>query len=439
MPGNKSVAPEPTEDEPVRKKPFLKTGAGMAIVATAVIAVSVIIWLVVQMQAEKKDAIVREQAKEAAMRKDMEKARQDADAKVQAAAEAQRRADADAAAKLAALDAARLKAENEARQQAAARLANARGNLVVTTQPAGATVRLNLLLTQRAPAKFEDIKIGEYEVAISLDGYDEVKMKAKIEENQTADLGVIALHRQVGDLQVESTPPGAHFEIRPKNVPDAGPDPVQGTTPASLTGLPTGVYTIAVDYKGAARQTGTVEIPAHATARSAWEFSLGSVKITSTPSGATVMQAGKVLGKTPLELNDLLAGEQSYELTYDSYEVARVNGVVEKNSTRSLDAKLVPLDRLYRTSEVDQKPVPTVQEQLTMPSSLPHYVKYHATVTMVIGKDGVPRDLVLAETSDPVFGRACLEAAAKWRFKPALVKGKPVSTQVSLPFLRDAD
>jgi hypothetical protein len=182
-----------------------------------------------------------------------------------------------------------------------------------------------------------------------------------------------------------------------------------------------------------------VEIPAHATAKSAWEFSLGSVKITSTPSGATVMQAGKVLGKTPLELNDLLAGEQSYELTYDSYEVARVNGVVEKNATRSLDARLVPLDRLYRTSEVDQKPVPTVQEQLTMPTSLPHYVRYHATVTMVIGKDGMPRDLVLAETSDPLFGRACLEAAAKWRFKPALVKGKPVSTQVSLPFLRDAD
>ena len=438
MPGSKSAAPEPAEDEPVRKKPFLKTAAGMALVATAVIAVSVIIWLVVQMQAEK-EAIVREQAKAAATRKDMEKARQDAEARVQAAAEAQRRADADAAAKLAALDAARQKAENEARQQAAARLANARGNLVVTTQPAGANVRLNLLLTQRAPAKFEDIKIGEYEVVISLDGYDEVKIKARIEENQTADLGVIALHRQVGDLQVESTPPGAHFEIRPKNVPDVGPDPVQGTTPASLTGMPTGVYTITVDYKGAARQTGTVEIPVHATARSGWEFSLGSVKITSTPSGATVMQAGKVLGKTPLELNDLLAGEQSYELTYDSYEVARVNGVVEKNSTRLLDAKLVPLDRLYRTSEVDQKPVPTVQEQLTMPSSLPHYVKYHATVTMVIGKDGMPRDLVLAETSDPLFGRACLEAAAKWRFKPALVKGKPVSTQVSLPFLRDAD
>jgi len=136
------------------------------------------------------------------------------------------------------------------------------------------------------------------------------------------------------------------------------------------------------------------------------------------------MQAGKVLGKTPLELNDLLAGEQSYELTYDSYEVARVNGVVEKNSTRSLDAKLVPLDRLYRTSEVDQKPVPTVQEQLTMPSSLPHYVKYHATVTMVIGKDGMPRDLVLAETSDPLFGRACLEAAAKMAFQAGPGQGQ---------------
>jgi outer membrane biosynthesis protein TonB len=58
---------------------------------------------------------------------------------------------------------------------------------------------------------------------------------------------------------------------------------------------------------------------------------------------------------------------------------------------------------------------------------------------MVIGKDGMPRDLVLSESSDPTFGTACLAAASKWRFKPALVKGKPVSTQVSLPFVRDAE
>jgi len=439
MPGSKAASAEPAEEEPVRKKPFLKTGPGMALLATAVVAVSVIIWLVVQIQAEKKDAIAREQAKEVAMRRDMENERKAAEAKVQAAAEAQRRADVDAAAKLAALDAARQKAENEARQQTAARLANARGNLIVATQPAGANVRLSLLLTQHAPAKFEDIRIGEYDVVIALDGYEEVKMKAKIEENQTTDLGVITLHRQVGDLQVESTPPGAHFELRPKNASDASADPVQGTTPAKLTGLPTGVYSLTIEYKGAARQTGTVEIPAHATAKSDWEFSLGNVRITSTPSGATVMQAGKVLGKTPLELADLLEGEQTFELTSDNYEPIRVSGLVAKNATRVFDAKLVPLDRLYRTSEVDQRPVPTVQEQLTMPQSLPHYVNYHATVTLVVGKDGMPRDLVLTETSDPLFGRACLEAAAKWRFKPALVKGKPVSTQVSVPFLRDAD
>ena len=74
-----------------------------------------------------------------------------------------------------------------------------------------------------------------------------------------------------------------------------------------------------------------------------------------------------------------------------------------------------------------------------MPSTLPIYVKYNASIKMVIGKDGVPRDLAIVEASDPLFGQACLVAAAKWRFKPALVKGKPVSTQVALPFLRVAE
>jgi len=438
LPGSKAAAAQPAGDEPVRKKPFLKTGAGMAIVATVVIAVSVIIWLVVQMQAEK-EAMAREQANAAQTRKDMEKARQEAEAKAQAEAEARRRSEADASTKLAALDAARQKAENEAQQQAAARLANARGNLVVATQPAGATVRLNLLLTQRSPAKFEDIKIGEYDVVISLDGYDEVKIKARIEENQTADLGVIALHRQIGDLRVESTPPGAHFELRPQKLVDAGSDPVSGTTPAKLTGLPAGVYSIAIDYMGATRQTGTVEVPAHAAATSSWEFPLGSVKITSTPSGATVLQAGKVLGQTPLELENLLEGEQAFELTCDSYEPVHMSGLVVKNTTRAFDIKLVPMDRLYRNNELDQKPVPIVQEPITLPPSLPLYGTYRASVKMVIGKDGVPRDLALVDASNPVFGQACLVAAAKWRFKPALVKGKPVSTQVSLPFVQAAE
>ena len=438
LPGSKAASTGAPDDEPVRKKPFLKTGAGMAIVATAVVAVSVIIWLVIQVQADKA-AVIAEKTKATEQLNLLEKARQaEADAR-KAAEESRRRSDSEAAAKLAALDAARQKAENEARQQSAARLANARGNLVVATQPSGATVRLNLLLTQRTPAKFEDIKIGEYEVVISLDGYDEVKMKARIEENQTADLGVIALQRQIGDLQVESTPPGAHFELRAQKVLEAGSDPVSGTTPAKLTGLPAGVYSIAIDYKGAARQTGTVEIPAHATATSNWEFSLGNLKITSTPSGATVLQAGKVLGQTPLVLEGLIAGEQAYELTYENYETAHVKGLVEKNSTRSLDAKLVPYDRLYRNNELDQKPEPIVQEPITMPSTLPIYVKYNASIKMVIGKDGVPRDLAIVEASDPLFGQACLVAAAKWRFKPALVKGTPVSTQVSLPFMRAAE
>ena len=438
LPGSKAASTAASDDEPVGRKPFLKTGAGMAVVATAVIAVSVIIWLVVQMQSDKA-AILAEKTKSAEQLKIMEKARQaEADAR-KAEEEARRRSESDAATKLAALDAARQKAENEAHQQAAARLANARGNLVVATQPAGANVRLSLFLTQRSPAKFEDVKIGEYDVVISLDGYDEVKMKARIEENQTVDLGVIALQRQIGDLQVDSTPPGAHFELRPQKVLDAGSDPVSGTTPAKLAGLPAGVYSIAIDYKWVARQTGTVEIPAHATATSSWEFSLGSVKITSTPSGATVTQAGKVLGNTPLELGDLLEGPQTFELTYDSYESVHISGLVAKNSTRVFDAKLVPADRLYRNNELDQKPVPIVQEAITMPPSLSVYVKYHASVRMVIGKDGVPRDLAIVETSDPLFGQACLVAAAKWRFKPALVKGKPVSTQVALPFLRDAE
>ncbi len=437
LPGAKAASSARKEKDPTKKPPFWKSGAGIAVAGTAVVAIVVIFWLVSQMQSEKA-AVVAEKARAAQeTAKVMATARQ-AEAKAQAEVAARRQAEAEASAKLASLDAARRKAETEAREQTAARLANARGSLSVSTQPEGATVKIGALLSRQSPANFDDIKIGNYEVVVSLTGYDEVKKEVKIQENQTTDLGVIALHRQTGDLEITSTPGGAHFELRRTDVVKLGAQPTQGIAPASLAALPTGTYSIAIDYKGAGQRTGTIEVRSGAVVKSNWEFALGGIRITSTPSGATVSQEGKVLGRTPLALSDLIAGSHTYEFTRDGYLPARASAMVVKDDTQALNVLLTPSDRVYRPDELDRKPKMISSENLNLPPSFSSMINYSAVVTMVVGRDGVPKDIEVLKSNDREFGQICMAAVAKWRFKPALVNNRPVSTRGSVPFVVNA-
>ncbi|WP_165967431.1 energy transducer TonB [Luteimonas aestuarii] len=62
-------------------------------------------------------------------------------------------------------------------------------------------------------------------------------------------------------------------------------------------------------------------------------------------------------------------------------------------------------------------------------------------VHMVVDVDGKPKDIVVADDSVPAtFRQAALNAAARWRFDPALECGQVVARNVELvvPVVRDA-
>jgi hypothetical protein len=69
----------------------------------------------------------------------------------------------------------------------------------------------------------------------------------------------------------------------------------------------------------------------------------GGVKIESEPSGATVLQDGKEMGKTPLELAAVPIGKVNYTLKLAKHKVAQVSGAVENKQTLGLSAKLEDL------------------------------------------------------------------------------------------------
>jgi len=51
---------------------------------------------------------------------------------------------------------------------------------------------------------------------------------------------------------------------------------------------------------------------------------------------------------------------------------------------------------------------------------------------LVVGSDGVPRDLNVINSLSPGFDKAAIDAVKKWRFTPAAKDGKPVAAMITV-------
>jgi hypothetical protein len=226
-------------------------------------------------------------------------------------------------------------AEAETKRLEAERVANARGGLIVKTEPEGATITLGGEDAQTSPATFKSIKLGSYPIHITLDGYEPADQTAEIKENQFTDMGTITLMHSKGSLQIASTPPDASYNI--KN--DAFGIHQSGKCPDTIKDIPVGTYDVTLS-RGDWAIKGTATVKRGETASYASEFTYGSVRITSDPSDANVSENGKNLGQTPLVLKNLRPGNHTFTLTHSGYSKGSVSAEVTPNETQSVSATL---------------------------------------------------------------------------------------------------
>lgn len=96
-------------------------------------------------------------------------------------------------------------------------------------------------------------------------------------------------------------------------------------------------------------------------------------------------------------------------------------------STTTVDGQ-----RIYRLSELDERPAPVEQHDPAFAGGLK--MEGTATVSCVIRPDGSTSELEVDQASSDAFGEAARKALAKWKFKPAMKSGVSVSSRVSVPF-----
>ena len=424
------------DESPAGRRRFLKTPAGVAVISSAVMVLGATIFFYRQFAEEKAAALHAQTVAEQHAAAETA-ARRQAEQQVKVEAGARRRAEEEVAQKNAAAEAARQQAAEEARRREIEtnRLLNGRGSLVIATEPAGATIDIGNLAPLVSPATVSDLRLGHYTVKISLTGYDPANLEVEIKDNEATAPGPIRLVRQTGSLTLATEPAGENYEVRPaaSRFFAAASDLRQGKTPATLADLPTGEYTVIFSREGWPNHTENVVIVHNRAAQISSKFSGGSVTITSTPAGASVTRNGLALGVTPLTREDVQPGEASYTLEVQGYIPVDVTGRVEPEKTLRLDATLISVDRIAWSSDLDERPVPIK----TVEPIVNHYqerTEGNAIISLMIDRDGTPKDLKVEQASSVQFGRRCLEAAARWRFSPGKIKGIPVKTRVSLPF-----
>ena len=435
----RTTTPAPDQDSSgYSQPPFFKSRRGLIV---GVVAVVLVVGAFLFFQSQQREAArLAEEKVRTEQRLQAEAKIRQVEQQAQAEAEARRKVEVDANRKVAEAEAARQRAEDEARTQIAARLANARGSLVIATDPAGATVTVGTLPPSPSPANFQDLKIGRYPVTIALSQHDTAQLEVEIKDGAVTDLGIVKLVKIAGSLEVVTDPPNTAYEVRPANAMIVMPDARRtGRTPDTVTDLAPGDYTVTFVRDGWAPHAESVTVERDATAHTKYAFPNGIVKITSKPAGAIVTRDGVRMGVTPLTLTDQLPGDATYVIGLAGYAPDNFSGRIMGGQILEYGSELELTDHLSKLNELDQAPrvISTVQPKVPYDYQLAHK-SGQVNIELTVSRDGSTKDLVILPGSDRALGPACLEAAAQWKFKAGSKHGRPANVRVILPFSVDA-
>jgi hypothetical protein len=234
-------------------------------------------------------------------------------------------------------------------------------------------------------------------------------------------------------VAISSEPAAVDYSIRAVNTPKDADPLRRGRTPSELNDLPTGEYLVQFTRAGWPERTERVTIDRGATARVTTKFQGGTVTINSSPTGATVVQGGLLLGQTPLTLGDVPPRDVTYELTAPGFEPLKVSGTVVAGRELEIKGILLDVDRLTTVEEVRTPPRPYLTTPLDfgrVPRSTPPYI----TVSFVVLRNGSVEDVKVVEPVDKKISKRSIEAIAKWKYYPGVSHaGFPVNVRMSIP------
>ncbi|MCC5833945.1 MAG: SUMF1/EgtB/PvdO family nonheme iron enzyme [Opitutales bacterium] len=216
---------------------------------------------------------------------------------------------------------------------------NARGGLILDTEPSGAEVRIDGLSIEESPVRLLNLLLGSYTIDIVHPDYERWTGVAEVEDGRFTDLGTIELQRSTGGLRVSADSEAIQWTLEKD---DAEIDSREGAGSALLENLPTGDYTLKAQRDDWPEQVHEVEIDRSEVAELVLKFPFGSLRLTSEPSGAEIWVGGERIGVTPYQIGELPPGKlKDFEFRKEGYFVQIASGRIEAGEERILLVELV--------------------------------------------------------------------------------------------------
>jgi hypothetical protein len=184
------------------------------------------------------------------------------------------------------------------------------GFLMVTSEPAGATLYING--KERGATPYQELMPwGRYKLTLALGLYHPAQQEINIDSTETREVP-FTLKPAFGSLAVTSVPTQASVYLDGELV---------GKTPLSLRRKPSRVYGIRIEARDYNSYEGQVEIQdeKHATINAELGSSVGGIFIDSQPRGAQVQLNGEMVGTTPYQVSRKPPGEYTVRVSMPKY------------------------------------------------------------------------------------------------------------------------
>jgi hypothetical protein len=192
------------------------------------------------------------------------------------------------------------------------------------TSPAADTFRAS-----GVEPNFPGLPAGKYSLVAKSAGWPDIKQETTIVVGQAGEL---AVNFKSGSLKLDSVPSGASVLWGENEL---------GKTPLTIPALPVGETTLTLVLATWPNLPFKATIAEGAETAQTVRFPSGRLVVETTPAGATVQLETRMVGKTPLTLEQVPAGVTKVTLRADDYVPVAFNVTVEDHGEARLTQVLV--------------------------------------------------------------------------------------------------
>lgn len=226
-------------------------------------------------------------------------------------------------------------------------LANARGGIIVRTEPAGAEVMIGSFEHGKSPITLKEVPLGHYPVIARLDNYEDRVGEVVVEENRFSELDA-RLVRSTGTLRIVTEPSVVAWQVRGAETAEKGQGPQE-------LKLPTGHYEVVFSRERWPESRAQVDIKRNEAVQLLGDLAGGMLSLeTSLVGVAWELRDAKGIilgaGKTPTAKMELPAGRYEVGFKRSGWPEQSRSVDIKKNESALAFAEF-PAGRMQMLSE----------------------------------------------------------------------------------------